>query len=52
MKCYVCEDVELIWGGDHSGEAYGLEDEDAIITNLSCPQCNSYVEVTHNVQPD
>ena len=26
MKCYVCEDVDLIWGGDHSGEDYGVYD--------------------------
>tara|TARA_R100000353_G_C6401703_1_gene167840 strand:+ start:160 stop:300 length:141 start_codon:yes stop_codon:yes gene_type:complete len=32
----------LIWGGDHD-----LEDSEEylIVTNLSCPKCNSYVEV-------
>ena len=41
MKCWHC-DKELIWGGDHD-----IEDceEYTIVTNLSCPQCNSYVEV-------
>ena len=39
MKCYVC-DTELIWGGDHDIDE---EDEEyAIQTNLSCPQCDSF----------
>jgi len=41
MNCWHCNH-ELIWGGDHDIE----DDEDfAIVTNLSCPNCNSYVEV-------
>ena len=41
MKCYNCQ-TELIWGGDHDCE----DDEDhEIVTNLSCPKCNSFVEV-------
>ena len=47
MKCYVCE-TELIWGGDHSGEELGHEDEDSIVTNLSCPNCGAYHEVVWN----
>tara|TARA_Y100001938_G_C8097878_1_gene439387 strand:- start:3812 stop:4000 length:189 start_codon:yes stop_codon:yes gene_type:complete len=41
MKCWHCT-TELIWGGDHD-----LEDEDeyTMVTNLSCPKCNSFVEV-------
>ena len=48
MKCWICN-AELIWGGDHDIE----EDEffhDAghtMITNLSCPKCEAYVEVYH-----
>ena len=45
MKCWVCN-TELIWGGDHDLE----EDEydgHTIITNLSCPKCEAYVEVYH-----
>ena len=43
MKCWHCK-TELIWGGDHDIE----ENEDYdIITNLSCPNCHSYVEVYH-----
>ena len=43
MKCWVCNH-ELIWGGDHD-----LEDVDGhtIVTNLSCPHCDAYVEVYH-----
>jgi hypothetical protein len=38
MKCYNCQ-TELIWGGDHDCE----EDEDhAIVTNLSCPECGAF----------
>ncbi len=51
MKCWICN-AELIWGGDHDIE----EDEHdlawnegghIILTNLSCPQCNAFVEVYH-----
>ena len=44
MNCWVCN-TELIWGGDHD-----LEEEydgHKIITNLSCPQCDAFVEVYH-----
>lgn len=34
MKCPSC-DGDLIWGGDHSYEDYGLEGE-GIVTNYSC----------------
>ena len=43
MNCWHCN-TKLIWGGDHSYEDYGL-DGDGIVTNLSCPTCNAYVEV-------
>ena len=42
MKCWHCN-TELIWGGDHD-----IEDEDdtySIVTNLSCPNCPSHVDV-------
>ena len=36
--CPICGS-ELIWGGDHDCE----EDEDhAIVTNLSCPECDAF----------
>ena len=43
MKCWVCN-VDLIWGGDHDLED---DEEHKIVTNLSCPKCEAYVEVYH-----
>ena len=43
MNCWHC-DTELIWGGDHDTE--DNEDYD-IVSNLSCPECHSFVEVYH-----
>ncbi len=44
MKCYHCQD-ELIWGSDSD---VPLENEDFdFITFLSCPTCESEVEVYH-----
>ena len=45
MKCWVC-DAELIWGGDHDLESDESE-EYSIVTNLSCPNCESFTEVYH-----
>ena len=47
MNCWHCK-TELIWGGDHS-----IDEEDyptssaeySMVTNLSCPNCQSFVEV-------
>ena len=42
MKCWHCNE-ELIWGGDHD-----IEEEDekfSMVTNLSCPKCESHVDV-------
>jgi len=41
VKCWHCG-TELIWGGDHDVED---SEEYSIVTNLSCPNCSSYVEV-------
>jgi len=38
MKCYNCQ-TELIWGGDHDDED---NEEHAIVTNLSCPNCGAF----------
>ena len=43
MKCWHCN-TELIWGGDHDIEKEDNE-EYMIVSNLSCPKCNSFVEV-------
>jgi|TARA_R100001460_G_scaffold6312_2_gene16701 formate dehydrogenase maturation protein FdhE len=42
VKCWHCE-TELIWGGDHDTEED--DEEFAMVTNLSCPSCNSHVDV-------
>ncbi len=42
MKCYNCQS-ELIWGGDH--DTYEEDEEHAIVTNLSCPECDAVVLV-------
>ena len=45
MNCWHCN-TELIWGGDHDID--DVEDmEYDIVTNLSCPKCEAYVEVYH-----
>ena len=41
MICWHCK-TKLIWGGDHDTED---DPEYSMITNLSCPKCNSFVEV-------
>lgn len=42
MKCWHCN-TELIWGGDHDIDE---ENENyCMVTNLSCPNCESFVEV-------
>jgi len=49
MNCWHCQ-TELIWGGDHD-----IEDENdtySILTNLSCPKCESYVEVYYPKEED
>ena len=43
MNCWHCN-KELIWGGDFDYDDYGLEGE-GIVSNLSCQNCSSYVEV-------
>ena len=47
MNCWHCK-TELIWGGDDSVDEDcfpHLQDEYSMVTNLSCPKCNSFVEV-------
>ena len=43
MKCLHCG-TELIHGGDHDGEK---GDDYDIVSNLSCPNCDTYVYVYH-----
>ena len=52
MKCWHCQ-TELIWGGDHSLDEKDYpvtSSEYSMVTNLSCPQCNSFVEVYYPKQ--
>ena len=42
MKCWHCN-TELIWGGDHDDE--DEEGNEMIVTNLSCPKCETFVLV-------
>jgi len=45
MKCWHCN-TELIWGGDQDINEDNLANEDYIMeTNLSCPECKSFVLV-------
>ena len=49
MDCWHCK-TELIWGGDHD-----LEDESdtfSMVSNLTCPKCDVYVEVYKPREPD
>ena len=50
MKCWHCN-TELIWGGDHDFEDYNMEGE-GIVSNLSCPGCDAFVEVYLPLEDD
>ena len=42
MKCWHCNS-EVIWGGDHDYEDYGMERK-GIVSNLSCSNCKAFYE--------
>jgi hypothetical protein len=42
MNCWHCNH-DLIWGADHDIDEEN--EEYCVVTNLSCPNCNTYVEV-------
>ena len=44
MNCYNCE-AELIWGGDHDCEDVTGIESNGIVSNLSCPKCDTSVLV-------
>ena len=47
MNCWSCG-TKLIWGGDHDLEEDAeIDNEHTMVTNLSCNNCNAYVEVYH-----
>ena len=39
MKCWHCNH-EVIWGGDHDYDDYGMEGE-GIVSNLNCSKCEA-----------
>lgn len=43
MKCPNCNE-NLIWGGDHSYEDYGIDEQEGIVSNASCPDDNCMVD--------
>ncbi len=49
MNCWHCNH-ELIWGGDHDIDEES--EEYLIVTNLSCPKCQSFVEVYYPKEKD
>ena len=46
MNCWHCQ-TQLIWGGAPRVDELKpiLAEEYAMVTNLTCPKCKSYVEV-------
>ena len=45
MNCWRCN-TELIWGGDHMVDEVSDELAEVfdIVSNFTCPKCESYVE--------
>jgi len=41
MECSICK-KELIWGGDHTYEDFGIEGE-GTVSNFSCPNTDCWV---------
>ena len=46
MNCWHCN-TKLTWGGDHDidEDQTSIFGEYSMVTNLSCPECDSYVLV-------
>ena len=48
MNCWHCK-TELIWGGDHDLDDDSrptiMDESYSMVSNLSCAECVSYVEV-------
>jgi hypothetical protein len=53
MNCWHC-DTKLIWGGDHDidEDQTFIFGEYSMVTNLSCPECDSYVLVYYPREED
>jgi len=48
MNCWHCN-TELIWGGDHEAEGSTVY---TMVTNLTCPTCDSLVLVYSGVRAE
>jgi len=48
MNCWACGFPNLIWGGDHDSE----DSEYEIETNLTCPRCDAFVLVYHQLRKE
>ncbi len=48
MKCWNCEDIDLIWGGDH--EQINEDGESNTVSNFSCPNCDALVFFYHGTR--
>ena len=48
MNCWHC-DTELVWGADHEAEGSTVY---TMVTNLTCPNCDSLVLVYSGVQTE
>jgi len=52
MKCWHCN-ASLIWGGDHDIDDDNYMSEEYLMeTNLSCPDCGSFVLVYYPKQEE
>ena len=47
MNCWSCGFPNLIWGGDNEAPE---DSEYEIETNLSCPRCDAFVLVYHQLR--
>ena len=50
MNCWHCN-TQLVWGGDHDYEDYGLEGK-GIVSNLSCPNCPTFILVHYDLEKE
>jgi hypothetical protein len=50
MNCWHCN-TQLVWGGDHEFEDYGMEGE-GIVSNLSCQKCPTFVLVYYDLEKE
>ena len=49
QECWNCR-AALIWGGDHDDE--DIDGNEYIVSNLSCPNCDTFYIVGVPLEPD